>query len=81
MRGEIWLAGIDQPLVLELTGDCAPDAAGCQLSFEVLTKTIATADAVSEKRFLPAERFSYYRNELFAIREEILELMTQLRSR
>ena len=48
---------------------------------EILNKTIAAADAVSEKRFLPAERFAYYRNELFAIREEILELMTQLRSR
>jgi hypothetical protein len=46
-----------------------------------LNKTIAAADAVSEKRFLPAERFAYYRNELFAIREEILELMSQLRSR
>jgi hypothetical protein len=48
---------------------------------EILNETIAAADAVSEKRFLPAERFAYYRNELFAIREEILELMTQLRSR
>lgn len=48
---------------------------------EILNKTIAAADAVSEKRFLPAERFAYYRTELFAIREEILELMTQLRSR
>jgi hypothetical protein len=47
---------------------------------EILNKTIAAADAVSEKRFLPAERFAYYRNELFAIREDILELMTQLRS-
>ena len=34
VTGEIWLAGIDQPLVLELTGDCAPDLAGCELSFE-----------------------------------------------
>jgi hypothetical protein len=47
---------------------------------EILNKTIAAADAVSEKPFLPAERFAYYRNELFALREEILELMTQLRS-
>ena len=31
---EICLAGIDQPLVLEVTGDCAPDLAGCELSFE-----------------------------------------------
>ena len=48
---------------------------------EILNKTIAAADAVSEKPFLPTERFAYYRNELFAIREEILGLMTQLRSR
>jgi hypothetical protein len=34
VTGEIWLAGIDQPLVLELTGDCAPDLAGCELGFE-----------------------------------------------
>lgn len=34
VKGEIWLAGVDQPLVLELTGDCAPDLAGCELSFE-----------------------------------------------
>ena len=37
VTGEIWLAGIDQPLVLELKGDCAPDVAGCELSFEILT--------------------------------------------
>ena len=34
VTGEIWLSGIDQPLVLELAGDCAPDLAGCELSFE-----------------------------------------------
>ena len=34
VSGEIWLAGIDEPLVLELTGDCAPDLAGCELSFQ-----------------------------------------------
>jgi hypothetical protein len=34
VSGELWLAGIDEPLVLELTGDCAPDLAGCELSFQ-----------------------------------------------
>src|SRR5438552_5855266 len=34
VTGEIWLAGIDEPLVLELAGDCAPDLAGCELSFQ-----------------------------------------------
>ena len=47
---------------------------------EILNKIIAAADAVSEKRFLPAERLAYYRSELFTIREEILELITQLRA-
>ena len=28
VTGEIWLAGIDQQLVLELKGDCEPDVAG-----------------------------------------------------
>jgi hypothetical protein len=48
---------------------------------ESLNKTIAAADAVGEKPFLPTEQFAYYRSELFAIREDILELITQLRSR
>ncbi|PYK15597.1 MAG: hypothetical protein DME55_13520, partial [Verrucomicrobia bacterium] len=34
VTGEVWLSGIDQPLILELTGDCAPDLAGCELRFE-----------------------------------------------
>jgi hypothetical protein len=36
VTGEIWRAGVDEPLVLNLTGDCAPDLAGCKLSFENL---------------------------------------------
>ena len=48
---------------------------------EILNKTIAAADATKEKDFLPAERFPYYRSELFAIREDVLELIKQLRSR
>lgn len=48
---------------------------------EILNKTIAAADTVREKPFLPAERYAYYRSELFAIREQILELITELRSR
>ena len=47
---------------------------------EILNKTIAAADTVREKRFLPEERFAYYRGELFVIRERILELITQLRA-
>ena len=32
--GRIWLAGIAEPLVLDLLGDCYPDLAGCLLDFE-----------------------------------------------
>ena len=32
--GRIWLAGVEEPLVLELRGDCLPDLAGCLLRFE-----------------------------------------------
>ena len=48
---------------------------------EILNKTIAAADAANGKDFLPAERFAFYRSELFAIREEVLELIKELRSR
>jgi hypothetical protein len=48
---------------------------------EILNKTIAAADAASGKDLLPAERFAYYRSELFAIREDVLELIKELRAR
>lgn len=47
---------------------------------EILNQTIAAAEAIKDKRFLAAERFTYYRGELFGIREKILELITQLRA-
>ena len=34
VTGHIWLAGIEEPLALELRGDCHPDLAGCLLQFE-----------------------------------------------
>lgn len=34
VTGRIWLAGIDEPLVLDLLGDCHPDLAGCLLRVE-----------------------------------------------
>ena len=34
VTGRIWLAGIAEPLTLDLRGDCAPDLAGCTLTFE-----------------------------------------------
>ena len=33
VTGRLWLAGVDEPLVLDLAGDCAPDLAGCLLTF------------------------------------------------
>jgi hypothetical protein len=47
---------------------------------EILNQTIAAAEAIKDKRFLAAERFTYYCGELFVIREKILELITQLRA-
>jgi hypothetical protein len=34
VAGRIWLAGVEEPLILELLGDCHPDLAGCLLRFE-----------------------------------------------
>jgi hypothetical protein len=34
VTGRIWLAGIMEPLALDLRGDCQPDLAGCLLRFE-----------------------------------------------
>jgi hypothetical protein len=33
VKGRIWLAGVDEPMLLELKGDCHPDLAGCFLAF------------------------------------------------
>lgn len=34
VTGRIWLQGLDDPMVLDLKGDCLPDLAGCLLRFE-----------------------------------------------
>ena len=34
VTGRIWLAGVEEPLALDLAGDCAPDLAGCVLTFK-----------------------------------------------
>jgi hypothetical protein len=34
VTGRIWLAGVEEPLALELRGDCHPDLAGCLLRFK-----------------------------------------------
>ena len=40
VRGKVWLEGIDSPLALELSGNAAPDLAGCLLTFENPGKTL-----------------------------------------
>jgi hypothetical protein len=56
--GEIWLAGIDQPLMLELTGDCAPDLAGCELSFENPNPIPMTTKPPAPKQRGPADNIT-----------------------
>ena len=34
VTGRIWLGGVLEPLALDLAGNCAPDIAGCTLTFE-----------------------------------------------
>ena len=34
VTGRVWLAGVAEPIVLDLAGDCHPDLAGCLLCFE-----------------------------------------------
>ena len=34
VTGRIWLAGIAEPMALDLRGDCAPDPAGCTITLE-----------------------------------------------
>jgi hypothetical protein len=34
VTGRIWLAGVEDPLLVELLGDCHPDLAGCLLRFK-----------------------------------------------
>ena len=44
VTGRIWLAGVVEPLALDLRGDCAPDLAGCVLTFENPTPQPVTED-------------------------------------
>jgi hypothetical protein len=34
VHGKLWLAGMDEPVVLKLKGNCHPDLAGCRLEFK-----------------------------------------------
>jgi hypothetical protein len=39
VRGRLWLHGVAEPFIVELTGNAAPDFAGCLLEFENLDST------------------------------------------
>jgi hypothetical protein len=54
VTGEIWLAGVNQSLLLELTGDCAPDVAGCELSFQNLNPIPMTTKPPASQQRGPA---------------------------
>ena len=47
----------------------------------MLHQALFAADALGGDTPFPAARIAYFRAELFAIREEILELMERLRER
>jgi len=40
VRGQLWFDGLDEPVVLDLEGNCWPDLAGCLLEFKNPLKTI-----------------------------------------
>ena len=48
VTGRLWLPGVEAPLVLDLRGDCAPDLAGCLLTFENPKPEPAQDDPPSE---------------------------------
>jgi hypothetical protein len=53
IRGRIWLAGRDQPLRLELSGNCGRDLAGCLVTF--VNPIVAATDGRDVKS-LPSEK-------------------------
>ncbi len=44
VTGRLWLAGVAEPMTLDLRGDCAPDLAGCTLTIEN-PRAVPLADA------------------------------------
>src|SRR5437016_3702643 len=52
VRGRVWLLGRDEPLMLNLSGNCRRDLAGCLFSF-VNPRSISTANLPSS--MLPSD--------------------------
>jgi hypothetical protein len=55
VRGTIWLQGMNEPLVLELKGNAAPDLAGCLLQISNLEKPLLLGEGI---RLNPDQRGS-----------------------
>lgn len=56
VTGRIWLAGVNEPLVLELEGNCHPDLAGCLLTFQNPTPTpLSTRPPAFHQRGRPGD--------------------------
>ncbi len=90
VRGNIWIEGRSEPIVLELEGNAWPDLAGCDPAFTVaslkralehLHKSQAGLEALVPKKLLPDKVIAEARQELFEIREGILKLMDEFRGR
>jgi hypothetical protein len=62
-------------------GEAGLTIASLKRALDVLHQTLFAADALFDDTPFPAARITYFRTELFAIREEILELMARLRKR
>ena len=68
ITGRVWLAGIAEPLTLELIGDCEPDLAGCEVHFANPTPVpLVTAPPLLKQRgragrMTAARKVQVYRN-------------------
>lgn len=63
--------------------DCAPESgftiASLKRALEVLHQALAAAGSLGPDTPFPAARLAYFRNELFAIREQVIALIATLR--
>ena len=66
-------------------GECHPDAgliiAWLKRALEIHNATLTAADALTDHPKFPPERLAHYRAELFKIREAVLAIIAELRTR
>jgi hypothetical protein len=81
--GRIWLAGVDEPLTLELLGDCHPDLAGCLLRFEnPRPVAMPTKPLVPRQRGIAGDMTAARKTRIFDIPfEEAYAMIKRARSR